>query len=216
MRPNTARKLSPGNFLTFPDDSTSPGRYRILRRKIITLMILVTVAPLSFLSFILYRHYKKDHANVVQRPLFVLADKGKQTVDLFFKENLTAISFIASLHSYVELSNADDLNRVFHILKQAVGGIVAIGVIDVTGRQVNYEGPHDLSDKDYTDQKWFQETLDRGGVYQQYDNGFTGKALYFPFNDPSGHSRPTLHYSDCNRSITNRGNPRTVGCGTAR
>jgi len=95
MRPNTARKLSPGNFLTFPDDSTSPGRYRILRRKIITLMILVTVVPLSFLSLILYRHYKNDHANVVQRPLLVLADKGKQTVDLFFKENLTKISFIA-------------------------------------------------------------------------------------------------------------------------
>jgi two-component system NtrC family sensor kinase len=162
MRPNTAWKLSPGNFLTFPDDSTSPSRYRILRRKIITLMILVTVAPLSFLSFILYRHYKNDHANVAQRPLLVLADKGKQTVDLFFKENLTAISFIASLHSYEELSNADDLNRVFHILKQAVGGIVAIGVIDVSGRQVNYAGPHDLSDKDYTDQEWFQETLERG------------------------------------------------------
>jgi len=162
MRPNTARKLSPGNFLTFPDDSTSPGRYRILRRKIITLMILVTVVPLSFLSLILYRHYKNDHANVVQRPLLVLADKGKQTVDLFFKENLTAISFIASLHSYEELTDADDLNRVFHILKQEVGGIVDIGVIDVTGRQVNYAGPHDLSDKDYADQKWFQETVDRG------------------------------------------------------
>jgi len=134
MRPNTARKLSPGNFLTFPDDSTSPGR----------------------------RHYKNDHANVVQRPLLVLADKGKQTVDLFFKENLTAISFIASLHSYEELTDADDLNRVFHILKQKVGGIVDIGVIDVTGRQVNYAGPHDLSDKDYADQKWFQETVDRG------------------------------------------------------
>ena len=102
MRPNTAWKLSPGNFLTFPDDSTSPGRYRILRRKIITLMILVTVAPLSFLSFILYRHYKNDLANAAQRPLLALADKGKQTVDLFFKENLTAISVIASLHSYEE------------------------------------------------------------------------------------------------------------------
>ena len=162
MRPNTAWKLSPGNFLNFPDDSTSPERYRILRRKIITLMILVTVAPLSFLSFILYRHYKNDLAILAKRPLLVLADKGKHTVDLFFKENLTAINFIASLHSYEELSDADDLNRVFHILKQEVGGIVDIGVIDVTGRQVNYAGPHDLSEKYYADQKWFQETVDRG------------------------------------------------------
>ncbi len=162
MRPNTAWKLSPGNFLKFPDDSTSPERYRILRRKIITLMILVTVVPLSFLSFIIYRLYKSNLASVAKRPLLVLAEKGKHTVDLFFKANLTAISFIASLHSYEELTDADDLNRVFHILKQEVGGIVDIGVIDVTGRQVNYAGPHDLSDKDYADQKWFQETVDRG------------------------------------------------------
>ena len=39
---------------------------------------------------------------------------------------------------------------------------MAIGVIDVNGRQINYAGPPDLSDKYYTDQKWFQETLDRG------------------------------------------------------
>ena len=190
MKPNPAWKLSPGNFLNFPDDSTSPERYRILRRKIITLMILVTVVPLSFLSFIIYRHYKSNLATVAKRPLLVLAEKGKHTVDLFFKANLTAISFIASLHSYEELTDADDLNRVFHILKQEVGGIVDIGVIDVTGRQVNYAGPHDLSDKYYADQKWFQETVDRG-VY--ISNVITGLQ-----------EKPYISISMTHRAITDR------------
>ena len=97
MRPNTAWKLSPGNFLNFLDDSTSPERYRILRRKIITLMILVTVAPLSFLSFIIYRHYKNNLANVTKRPLLVLADKGKHTVDLFFKACVEDLTILKSL-----------------------------------------------------------------------------------------------------------------------
>jgi two-component system NtrC family sensor kinase len=61
MRLNPASKWSPGNLLNFPDGNTSPERYRKLRGKIIALMILVTVAPLCFLSFIIYRIYAKAY-----------------------------------------------------------------------------------------------------------------------------------------------------------
>jgi two-component system NtrC family sensor kinase len=175
MRPNTGWQLSPGKFLNFPDDRTSPERYRILRRKIITLMILVTVAPCSFLSFIIYRYYNSNLANAANRPLLVLTDKGKHALDLIFKENLTAINFIASLHSYEELTDADELNRIFHILKQEVGGIADIGIFDVSGRQVNYIGPHDLSDKHYADQEWFRKTVDRGAYISDVITGLQEK-----------------------------------------
>ena len=161
MRPNTVWKLNPGSFLNFPDDGTSPERYRLLRQKIITLMILITVAPLSFLSFIIYRNYKSNLAKAAERPLLDLTDKGKHTVDLFFKEHVTAINLIASLYTFEELTDADNLNRIFHILKQEVGGLVDIGIMDVSGRPVNYAGPHDVSDKSYADEKWFQETVNK-------------------------------------------------------
>ncbi len=161
MRPNSAWNLNPGSFLNFPDGGTSPERYRLLRGKIITLMILITVAPLSFLSFIIYRNHKSNLAKAAERPLLDLTDRGKHTVDLFFKEHVTAINLIAALYSFEELSAADDLNQIFYVLKQEVDGLVDIGIVDVSGRPVNYAGPHDVSDKSYIDEKWFQETVDR-------------------------------------------------------
>ncbi len=132
-----------------------------MRGKIVTLMILITVAPLSFLSFIIYRNYKSNLAKAAERPLLDLTDKGKHTIDLFFKEHLAAINLIAALYSYEELSDADDLNRIFYVLKQEVGGLVDIGIMDVSGRPINYAGPQDASDKTYADEKWFQETVNR-------------------------------------------------------
>ncbi len=161
MRPNSAWNLNPGSFLNFPDGGTSPERYRLLRGKIITLMILITVAPLSFVSFIIYRNHKSNLAKAAERPLLDLTDRGKHTVDLFFKEHVTAINLIAALYSFEELSHADDLNQIFHVLKQEVDGLVNIGIVDVSGRPVNYAGPYYVSDKSYIDEKWFQETVDR-------------------------------------------------------
>ncbi len=147
-----------------------------MRGKIITLMILITVAPLSFLSFIIYRNYKSNLAKAAERPLLDLTDRGKHTVDLFFKEHVTAISLISSLYSFEELSNADYLNRIFLVLKQEVGGLVDIGIMDVSGHPVNYAGPHDVSDKSYIDEKWFQETVNRNVYISSVKTNFHQKS----------------------------------------
>ena len=176
MRPNSAWNLNPGSFLNFPDGGTSPERYRLLRGKIVTLMILITVAPLSFLSFIIYRNYKSNLAKAAERPLLDLTDKGKHTVDLFFKEHVTAINLIAGLYSFEELSDADGLNQIFYVLKQEVDGLVDIGIVDVSGRPVNYAGPHDVSDKSYIDEKWFQETVNRNVYISSAKTNFHQKS----------------------------------------
>ncbi len=147
-----------------------------MRGKIVTLMILITVAPLSFLSFIIYRNYKSNLAKAAERPLLDLTDRGKHTVDLFFKEHVTAINLIAALYSFEELSAADDLNQIFHVLKQEVDGLVNIGIVDVSGRPVNYAGPYDVSDKSYIDEKWFQETVNRNVYISSAKTNFHQKS----------------------------------------
>ncbi len=139
-------------------------------------MILITVAPLSFLSFIIYRNYKSNLAKAAERPLLDLTDRGKHTVDLFFKEHVTAINLIAALYSFEELSAADDLNQIFHVLKQEVDGLVNIGIVDVSGRSVNYAGPYDVSDKSYIDEKWFQETVNRNVYISSAKTNFHQKS----------------------------------------
>jgi signal transduction histidine kinase len=43
-----------------------------------------------------------------------------------------------------------------------LGGFSDLGVIDASGRQQTYVGPHNLEGKNYSDQAWFQEVVEKG------------------------------------------------------
>ena len=45
-------------LLHFPSENDSPDRYRLLRRNIITLMLLVTILPLCFMAAVNYHQYQ--------------------------------------------------------------------------------------------------------------------------------------------------------------
>ena len=51
-----------------------------------------------------------------------------------------------------------------------------IGIVDVSGRSVNYAGPYDVSDKSYIDEKWFQETVNRNVYISSAKTNFHQKS----------------------------------------
>lgn len=146
----------------FNDEETSPDRYRILRRNIVVLMILVTIIPLTFMAVINHYQYKESLKNEIINPLLVLSNKTKHSFELFLKERLSKVKFIASVYSYKDLSDEKNLSHIFRILKKEFGGFVDLGLIDSNGVQITYAGPYDLLGKDYKEQSWFQEVLVRG------------------------------------------------------
>jgi two-component system NtrC family sensor kinase len=47
-----------GGLLEIPEEGTSPERYRILRRNITVLMLLITIIPLVLMAVINYYQYQ--------------------------------------------------------------------------------------------------------------------------------------------------------------
>ena len=144
-------------FLHFPDESTSPTRYRTLRRNIVALMILVTIIPLTFMAIINYHQYQTSLKREIVNPLRVLTDKTKHSFELILEERLSTVKFIASAYSFEDLSDEKTLNRIFHVLKKEFKGFVDLGFISPDGIQVSYAGPYAFLGKDYSQQSWFQE-----------------------------------------------------------
>jgi two-component system NtrC family sensor kinase len=149
-------------FLSFSDEGPAPKRYQLLRRKIVILMIFVTVVPLFFMAFINYHQYKTSLSSEIKNPLYLQADRTKHTIEIFLEERLAALRFINSAYPFDELSDAKTLNRIFLTLKRELGGFVDLGMIDRNGIQVSYAGPYNLRGKNYSEQSWFQETMIRG------------------------------------------------------
>jgi two-component system, NtrC family, sensor kinase len=150
------------HLLDFPEEGSSPQRYRVLRRNMIILMLLITIVPLFFMALVNYYEYQSRLREEIVNPLNVLASKTKHSFELFLAERLSAVSFIASAYAFEQLADESTLNRIFSVMKQEFGGFIDLGLIDDTGLQVSYIGPYNLKGKNYAEQPWFHEVQIRG------------------------------------------------------
>ncbi len=167
--PGFLKKLS---FLDFPQAGGSPEIYRLLRKRIIVLTIAVTVIPLFSMAVINLHQYRKTLRGEIVKPMLVMVNKSKRSIELFLAERLSALSFVASEHSFEELADEANLNRIFHVMKQEFGGFVDLGLIDADGEQVSYVGPYELKGRDYAGQPWFSEVGARGTYTSDVFMGF--------------------------------------------
>lgn len=147
---------------SFEVDESSADRYRTLRRNLIILMAVVTLVPLVLMAAINYYEYRKVLRQELANPLRNLVNKTKHSFELFIAERKSAVSFIARAYGYQELADPQRLNHIYRVVKQEFSGFVDLGLINARGVQVNYVGPYDLKDKDYSDQTWFHEVSVRG------------------------------------------------------
>jgi two-component system, NtrC family, sensor kinase len=157
-------KATLSGLLEVPEEGTSPERYRVLRRNIIVLMLLITVIPLLLMAFINYHQYQSALKNEIVAPLRVLVSKTKHSFELFLAGRVSTVSFIASAYSYDDLADEKKLSRIFRVLKQEFKGFVDLGLIDANGVQVSYVGPYELKGKNYAEQSWFHQ-VKVNGVY---------------------------------------------------
>jgi two-component system, NtrC family, sensor kinase len=161
-------------LLSFSEDERSPERYRLLRRNMIILMILVTIVPLVIMATVNYYQYQTTLRDEIVNPLKGLVNKTKHSFELFLAERFSAVSFIASAYTFDQLADEATLNRIFRVTKQEFVGFVDLGLIDASGTQVNYVGPYDLKGRDYSEQVWFHEAKIRGiyisDVFMGYRN----------------------------------------------
>ncbi len=153
-------------------DISSPGRYRLLRRKIVSLMALVTLLPLLSLAGINYYEHQNTMTAEIQAPLRALVGKAKHSFELFLAERISAVSFIASAYSFNELSDDANLQRIFQVMRREFTGFVDLGLIDPTGRQITYSGPYDLVGRNYSEQAWFQQVQFKGTYVSDVFLGF--------------------------------------------
>ncbi len=150
------------SFFRFDESKDSQRYYQILRLKMIILMLMVTIIPLSLMYLISYHEYKQAIKEQAVHPQQVMLNKTKHSFELFLTERLSAVSFIASAYPFEELTDQKTLNRVFQVMKREFGGFVDLGLIDSTGVQISYVGPYSLIGKSYKDQDWFHEVSIRG------------------------------------------------------
>jgi len=155
--------------------TTSDVYYRSLTRKMIAVMILVSVAPLLVISGTILYYFDVSYREKALDHLQVLVKKHRRTVDTFLEEKLANIRTLARSCRFEQLTNEEFLEEKLRMLREEYGpAFVDLGVINDQGVQIAYAGPYRLSHADYAKAEWFKEALSRDYYISDVFHGLRG------------------------------------------
>jgi signal transduction histidine kinase len=133
----------------------------------------VALIPLFSLAIIDYQVTQKSIESEIRLRTARLASNTRRSISYFLEERKAALDFIAQDNSLEALSNPRKLQALLsNLMKVGVGGFIDLGVIDAAGEQKTYIGPYPLEGKNYRNQGWFKEVLERGSYISDVFLGF--------------------------------------------
>lgn len=151
------------------------GYYRSLTRKMIAVMILVSVAPLLIISGTILYYFDVSYREKALDHLQVLVRKHRRTIDTYLEEKLANIRTLARSCSFDQLTNEGFLEEKLRILREDYGpAFVDLGVVNDQGIQISYAGPYRLRDADYSRAEWFKEAVNRDQYISDVFKGLRG------------------------------------------
>jgi len=146
--------------------------YHRLQNKIILLTLLVSFTPLLILGVTMYYQFMQSWRANTESQIKYRASARAEALDRFLKERTGILSAMADTHSISEISDETKLAQIFEVMNSRCGAFVDLGVIDDQGRHIAYVGPYKLKGRNYFDQSWFAEVVNKGvymsDVYMGY------------------------------------------------
>ena len=136
--------------------------YSALKKTILTSMILVPFIPFVLALGIGYYNFAASlESNTIASMERIVKDH-RQMIESFLLERKADLEFVLNSHSFEELRRPEDLARMFENLQKESPAFVDLGVFDENGLHVAYQGPYQLSGRDYHQAPWFKAVVENG------------------------------------------------------
>jgi two-component system NtrC family sensor kinase len=171
------------------DQLISRRRYRKMILVAVLSVSAVAVVPLLIMSGITYHQYQEASRTELTRPMLRFAAAGKQSIEAYLSERLSALAMMARERSFRELRDTGRLGSALASLNQTFGGVIDLGLIDEEGTQVAYTGPREPGAVSYANDPWFREVSTRGAYVSDVFLGYRGLPhiiVAIQQNDPEG------------------------------
>jgi two-component system NtrC family sensor kinase len=145
--------------------------YSSLRRKIISLTLVVSLAPLIVLGATIYYQFEKMYREKIEEQIKYRSQAQSEAVDRFLRARMAILGAMADTHSFWQMTDENYLSLIFQIMNLRQGNFVDLGVIDNVGQHRAYVGPYNIKNVNYYHEAWFDEVMSKG-IY--ISNVYTG------------------------------------------
>ncbi len=163
-------------FLNYSAAESGPFKslfnFRQLWRSRIIILLCVALTPLICLAIFTFLVTKHDAEREIHLRTIRLASNAKRTISFFFEERKAVLDFIVRSNSFEQINDYSQLSNILQSLKDSIGGFTDLGIIDATGRQLQYVGPYNLQDVNYASEEWFKEVSVRNYYISDIYLGF--------------------------------------------
>ena len=141
-------------------ESINHAYYRSLTRKMILIVIIVSLTPFVLVTGIILEQFQASYQEKVRDHLKELVLKHQQNIDGFLNERMSDLRFLSKSFSLEDLRSETFLQGKLTGLKREYNAVFEdIGLINVDGFQVAYAGPFGLANALYSQADWFKKAI---------------------------------------------------------
>jgi len=172
------RRLKP-RFWDHEDAIGGPYKHHFDFRRIWKRAVLVTatmaLVPLIIWALAGYRLNLDTAESELVLHTSQLVSNSWRSVSLFISERRSVLDFIAHDHTFETLNDKVRLAAILDNLNKRFGRFTDLGVINSSGIQQTYVGPHQLGGLDYRNELWFRQVLKHGFYISELVVGYRKK-----------------------------------------
>ncbi len=141
---------------------------------IISIMILAvtSLAPLVFTTVINHQLIQKSVDSELVLQTDRVTSNAKRSMRFFLEERLNALRFVVNELPYYSLIDNEHLAKILGNLKLGFGGFTDLSIIDEDGNQIAYAGPFNLEGKNYKNQPWFLQSIEKDNFISEVFTGY--------------------------------------------
>ncbi len=146
-----------------PGSSKFLFNYRRIWKWSVLLTGIVSLVPLIFITLVDYKVTERAFESEFRLRAARVVSNTQRAIGFFLKERRSALDFIVRDNSPNALTDPARVSSILTGLQKSFGGgFVDMGIIGANGEQKTYVGDFELQHKDYHEQPWFQEVVERG------------------------------------------------------
>jgi len=156
-----------------PLESTSGRRnYAQLGLVLYSVMLLIAFLPVLIVGWLGYQNYNQLFQASEREQLEWKLDGKIKSIEHMVSSLKSVVQFTARRDRYTELTEQDNLERLFERIQRQYAFFADLGVIDQNGVQQAYHGPYDLHGTDYSKEEWFKEVFETGVYISRVYTGY--------------------------------------------
>lgn len=148
------------------------AEYSLLRRRIILIVLLVSVMPLVVMGMVIYHNFTRLYHAKAEEHLIYRANTHAEMIENFLKERLMILSAVADTHNLEKMTDENYLSDVFEMMNRWGSGFSDLGIADENGQVLAYIGAYELRGMNLLKQPWFEKTIRQGAFISDVFTGY--------------------------------------------